>query len=553
MFFITTDTSTSVDKLFSRIFSFHPSSERKMNTIVVKRKNLNAIFYNCQKVEFGAYTVIICGYVFPKKDETLVSSLKKVVQKKTAADALNGNFNLIVFNKDCKENNPFFIIGDRYGTIPVFFSQEDDTIKISSVLHLLLLNRENDFNEQSLLDYLCLGYTLPGESLWNAIKMLPKDKLLTVSSSCLILENRESELNEKNKSTVSSSFISLKECAFIFCETLRDIITDEINFMDVGCMLLTGGSDTRVLLSCMSDEQRNKLLYLTYDHPRWSNTNNDLLVAKLIAKELNLNHKAYSNYGEKDQIKLPQTALETQYVIDSNSSRYISGQFGSELFGGASFDKSLFLDYFFSRRIDDLKNKLLNSLVTVELYQEIGSPWNRLKWKILSMDSVSKEASFIWQMLLRSQFTQIYSRANVNSFIIPSKFHFCGGVLPYIDTRIIDFFLRCPREFLLNYSLYEYILIHFSDKRLREIPFHSNMMKFVETLKKTDKTEPVLKNVGTYSGCNYREYFERKFNPLFFDGTFLSELSNRDSHRLPEPFLSRICDLNCFISGIQSR
>lgn len=550
MFFVTTDTGIPVDKLFSRIFHFDHSIEK----IVIKTDNVNALFYNCQKVELDTQTVIICGVAFPNKNETLKSALRKVVQKKETKGILNGNFILVVFNKDSEKNNSFFIIGDHHGTIPCFFSQKNGIIKISSVLHLFLLDKENySFNEESLLDYLCLGYSLPGKPLWHGIEMLPKEKFLTVfpdkGQFTFKKDQRENGIYED-----TVPFQSLKECATVFFETLREVINDEINSLEVRRMLLTGGSDTRILLSCMTHEQRNKLLYRTYDSPHWSSTNNDLLIAKLIAKSFNLRHESRSNSQDiKKAVSFPQSDKEVQYTVCRNKIKWISGKFGSELFGGASFGEYLGLDYYFSKRIDHLKDKLLSSLITLQLYESLGSPWVRFNQMVLSINSKSREAAFISQMLLRSQFTSIYSRNNVNTFLIPSRSHFSDSVLPYIDTRVIDFFLRCPREFLLNYSLYEYIFVHFADKRLIEIPFHSNMMRFVESLPKMTKEEIVTKNVGTKSKCNYKSYFENNFNPSFFTDTFLNRLSREDSWKIPEPFLSRICDLTCFLLGLQSK
>ena len=558
MFFITTNANKSVDKLFSRVFDFIYPMEKKTNTITIKHNKLNAVFYDCQRVELSTHTVLINGNTFPNENEPLESTLERVVQQEAEADILNGNFNLIIFNKSLIEDTSFSIVGDRHGTIPCFFSQADNVITVSSVLHLFLLDRENyNLNEQSLLDYLCLGYTLPGKSLWHIMEILPKEKILTVSPNKenLAIKNKYNE-NMSQMEKDANSFRCLKDCATVFFETLKKVISDEINFINVDYMfmLLTGGSDTRMLLSCMNNEQRDALMYSTCDNPYWSSSNNDLLVAKLIAKTFNLRHEAYSEPEDENTIiRLPQSNREIQYPIYGNKVKWINGQFGSELFGGASFDGSLTLDYLFSERIDSLKSKLLNSFITPQFYKNIGSPWNRLNQKILSMDSINKEGAFISQMLLRSQFTSIYSKNNANAFIIPSRFHFSGVILPYIDTRIIDFFLRCPREFLLNYSLYEYVFMHFSDKKLIEVPFHSNMMKFVESLPKMDDNEMVIPNVGTESGCNYKEYFEQNFTPNLFEGTFLDRLSHTDGHRIPEPFLSRICDLNCFLLGLKNR
>lgn len=550
MFFITTDTSLSLENLFSRIFQFIYPIEKKENTKIIKQPHLNAIFHNCREVELETYKVFISGKAFPEKTETLPSALKKTIQRGTGEGLLHGNFNLIVFHKNMEKNNSFSIIGDHHGTIPCFFNLENKVIRVSSILHMLLLDRsENFIDEQPLLDYLCLGYTLPGSSLWRSIEILPTHNVLTVFP-----DKKHLTMENKNQPQSLSPFDSLEEAASYFFDKLKEIMNDNINNLKPKYMLLTGGSDTRVLLSCMNEEQRKNLIHRTHETPVWSNTDNDLMVAKRIAKTLDLHHESYSSHPQAKEVeaitKTPQGHREIRYnIVDDRRLGYITGQFGSELFGGVFFDESLSLGYVFSKRLDSLKNALVGSLITPQRYNQIGSPWARLNQKVLSINSISKEGAFVPQRLLRSQFTSMYSLHNVNTFIIPSRHHFFHSITPYIDTRTIDFFLRCPREFLLNYNLYEYILTHFSEKKLSEIPFHSNMLKFVESLPGIEKNKDI--NIGAKSKCNYREYFENNFSPSLFQGTFLGEFSHKDSHKIHEPFLHKVCDLNSFLLGLQ--
>ena len=553
MFFITTDTKVSTLELLSRVFEmFQPPylEEQRGSIAVVKNNNLNAIFHNCKKVDLSEYTVFISGNAFPDKTETLISALEKTIQRGSGKGLIHGNFNLIIFNKGTHKDNgtTFFVISDHHGTIPCFFSQENSVIKVSSILHLFLLDKGHlAFNEQSLLDYLCLGYVFPEESFWSAIKMLPKKKFLNVDlrSKSITLQDRDIETDGKE----ALPFQSLKECASVFFESLKQVIDDEFQFIKVKTMFLTGGSDTRILLSCMSQEQRSRLSYITYDSPSWSGrVNHDSIVAKLLSEAFNLSHTIHKI---KELDWYPQSVLETFYRREGQII-IIKGQYGSELFGGAGLNKSSAEDFTFtfSKTLDILRNKLLKSLITHEHYKRIGSPWKRLNQKVLSIRSVSKEAAFIQETLLRSQFTSIYANKNVHTFLIPSRHHFFWSLLPYIDTRILDVYLRCPREFLLNYNLYEYIFTHFAEKKLIEIPFNSNMMRFVESLSKIKKEAPSDINVKNRS--RYAEFFEKHYSSSLFENTFLKELSNADAYKIPEPFLSRICVITAFLLGLQN-
>ena len=230
-------------------------------------------------------------------------------------------------------------------------------------------------------------------------------------------------LRDEGKTTKLSSFKSLKDCAEVFKENLREVIDDEINLDGTSAMSLTGGSDTRVLLSIMSTEQKNKLTFFTFDTPYWSNYNNDLSIAKLIVKKLNLRHEILSfKPSVKGWESLPQGFLETYYSLKHCHS--ISGMCGTELFGGKFFNNHNFEHYAYGKNTDQLRINLLDKLISFSDYRRIGSPWSRLNKKILSVDSASREAAFMVQILFRSQFTSMYSYYNVNAFIIPYMSHF---------------------------------------------------------------------------------------------------------------------------------
>lgn len=469
-------------------------------------------------------------------------SLEKFILK---GDSIHGNFNLIVFDKHQK-NDSLCVISDLHGTIPCFFSQKNGSINISSTLQLVLLASEDySINEQSLLDYLCLGYTFPEDSLWNAAEMLPKEKKLIVSSKNHVV------LKDKITPPLPSPFRSLEEGAKTFFESLNAVVADEIHFLNANQMQLSGGSDSRMLLSVMNPKQRSKMLFRTYEALLdVSNTNLNSMIAKLISQTFNLHLEIHrvSNKERFNLTKFPQSNRILRYSPDWNKNRWIVGYFGSELFGGAFFHKFEPPEYVFSRRFAWLKNKLLRLLITREKYEKMESPWRKLNQKVLAMDAISKEGAFILQILLRSQFTSIYSIDNGHNFIMPSQNHFCGKICPYIDTRIINCFLRCPREFLLNFNLYEYAFSHFSERKLIEIPFVSSMTGYVESIQKFDKTP----SVETELSCNYNRYLKEYFSASLFEGTFLDRFSNENIYKIHEPFLYRISDLNCFLLGLKS-
>ena len=540
MFFITSDKKVHLEKNFLRIFT--PSVKEEKEEIVIEHKEniLKCVFYNCKKVILDRHTIFISGIAFPSTGETLVSALIKVIQNKCLS-TLNGNFNLIILDKD---NKTLSIVSDRYGSIPVFFSEENRIIKISPAFQFFLLDKGSyEFNEKSLLDYVCLGYTLPEESFWNSIRIVPKKKILLLHpDKCPILLH--DTLTEKNL----LPFRSLKECAEYFYISLKQVIQDEIDLSRTDKMFLTGGSDTRILLSCINEKTRKRMKFITFYSPPWSpNNDNDVLISKMIADTLNLNHEIY-NFQNNNIDNNPYGHLQTHY---SSEAYHISGMFGTELFGGKLFRKrfsDVLEPYIYSDKLDKIK-KNLTSLLSHEDYKRIGSPWERLNKRLFYGDSENREEILMLQTLFRSQFTSLYSCYNVSEFMIPYLNHF-QTILPYMDTRIIDVFVRSRREYLERYNLYEYVLKHFCGKKLLQIPFCSSITSYVEGIKNVSSYIDANEHI---SRCNYKLYFEKFFKSSLFKGTFLNKLSNADSQKISEPFLHRICDLNSFLLGLENR
>ena len=539
VFFITTSSVCSVEELIKAPIYSHGSEK----TEEIKAKNVRAYFRGCQKLELESHIVFIYGKAFPPRGHDLKSCLEKLVKKGTGCELLNGNFNIIVFDK---RDFQFSIYGDTYGSLPVFFSEREGVVRVSSFFELLLQDtRDYRLRESSLLDYLCLGYVLPGESLWESVELLPRGKYLkvnTLKQSVLLKEL----LFKKSQPFYYSS---LKQAGEDFIERIKEVLEDEFNFLDVSQLDLTGGADTRILMSCMSPAQLKRLNYRTFESAFWDDTNYDMILAKQLAQKFNLNHFTVENYAihQPDFFHLSYSSIRDQ---KNKATKSISGMFGSELFGGALLAVDSLLDYRFSERIDKIKDSLFQSLITLSDYKRIGSPWDKLQHRIIYSENPFKEQDLAQQILLRSPWTSVYSKYNVSAFVIPYYYIRSSRVCPYIDTRMIDFFLSCPREFFLNYILYEYVFTHLVDKKWTEIPFYSDMMKFVETFSKIKPEDIVVNDVSAKSACGYKLYFEKYFSASLFEGTFLEKADIKSVNKIPKDILFKICDLNGFMSDL---
>ena len=452
VFFITTDTNSSVEESLRHHYHF----ESNKKTHILKQKNLKAVFIGCQKVELEKHIVFIYGNAFPSKNRDLKSCLEEVAQKGTGQERMNGNFNLIIFNKDDNGNSSFSIYGDRHGSLPIFFSDQAGVIKVSSFFELILQsNRDYRFNESALLDYLCLGYVLPGESLWKSVQMLSKNKCLNVFPlkkqwflKSAVSKNREDRIY----------YSSLKEAGEAFVVKLKETLADGFNFLNISLMDLTGGTDTRILISCMNELQRKGITYRTFESPFWSSTDNDLIVAKKIAEEFNLSHFPVKHMDI--QVNLPVSYLlmrryypEKTFRQGGYPEKTFSGIFGSELFGGAILNTQSALDYRFSDRIDKIKDRLFQSVMTLSDYKRIGSPWEKLTYKITHSKNPFKEQDLVQQILLRSPWTSIYASNNSEVFITPYYYIKYKKVCPYVDTRMIDCFFKLSQRIFIELYL----------------------------------------------------------------------------------------------------
>jgi len=185
-------------------------------------------------------------------------------------EKLKGQFSIVFFNY---KNNQIYLIRDRLGQKPLFYSLQDNNLLFSSNLKALLnLSERKRIKESSLNEYLSLGVVTSPNTLFEDIyKVRPAevivvdvDKKISIQSKNLYWDLKQ----YRNNSDFDSK---------IFYKILTDSLKKRLNADVPVANLLSGGIDSTLLLKLTSDQEPNPNTYSSiqgnkkYNEEKWIN------------------------------------------------------------------------------------------------------------------------------------------------------------------------------------------------------------------------------------------------------------------------------------------
>jgi hypothetical protein len=273
-------------------------------------------------------------------------------------------------------------------------------------------------NKDTALDFLEFGITTKGSSLFRDYETVH-----------LSLYNTYPDIF--NSHSIDQDLKLLAKKIYQSLEASIDTFVRNDSFDAVA---LSGGVDTRLILSILLKNHpsvlHNKYLY-TRVHPNLdSNTDQDVILVKKLAKKFNLNI----------QIEKPKLHSNGYLIRDNQQSKTLSGLWGGELLGGQVRDNQ-------TCQLQSILNSTRNSPLKEVLNNEISS--NTLN------DNTN---FFIYFFLLRN--------SNITSFYqtpiwLKPSFAESVAVTPFLDDHFLSTLTKCPARLLYDYQIYQYILEHY--------------------------------------------------------------------------------------------
>lgn len=185
-------------------------------------------------------------------------------------EKLKGQFSIVFFNY---KNNQIYLIRDRLGQKPLFYSLQDNSLSFSSNLKALLkINGIKKIKESSLNEYLSLGVVTSPNTLFEEIyKVRPSeviifdiDKEISIKSKNLYWELQQ---YSNNKDFDAKKFYK------ILNDSLKKRLIADVPVAN----LLSGGIDSTLLLKLTSEHKSNPNTYSSiqsnkkYNEEKWIN------------------------------------------------------------------------------------------------------------------------------------------------------------------------------------------------------------------------------------------------------------------------------------------
>ncbi len=319
---------------------------------------------------------------------------------------------------------------DDLGLGLFYYTETSDFIVFCSEFEpLLSLIPDFAINAEAVHEFLSQGMTLGNKTFLEEIQMSAPGALLR-------LTERQDVLWSSKSFRAARTDLSLEEAADYGYVLIKNEVRQIFDQKEIKALALTGGSDTRLILSCLSAEERRERLFWfnTAFHEKIAKVGYDLEVVRMLELEykLKLDTDLFPRSAGPSPI---QPAKNFQRISDDDYRHFtLTGMFGGEILGG-------------------------------QAHVALG----------LSAPSF-ETANFCISQFCRSFATSIYHDADslpeFDRLWRHPHYFFYTRESPFWSVDLIKFILSLPPEYYLNYRLYQKIYERHAADFLK-IPFHS--------------------------------------------------------------------------------
>lgn len=234
--------------------------------------------------------------------------------------SVKGKYNIIYYDKNL---NKLRIKGDRFAMFPLFiYENEKYFIFCNDYEYLIPFIKGNSiYSVDALYEYFLFGSPQNNKSIFKDIRLLAPGEQILIHNDILEIKRDPSISIHMNRNNID-------QIAEEYFFALKDEVNQSLVWNPEIMISLTGGADTRMILGCISEELRHKHSFFTLrSHFVNDEENQDLIIAKLLAKEFNLNHSVLSMPDFYDIEELNNKFFE---CVRENLPVFISGFLGTE-------------------------------------------------------------------------------------------------------------------------------------------------------------------------------------------------------------------------------
>lgn len=444
--------------------NFTLNGNRQTESIVFDRcsffyeKSDNAkIFISTDTFCFFSGVISFENSTLPCLQNSTIDSLIELLKNPTDHNLskLEGAFRVIHYSN---KSGKLTVFNDKYGALPVFFAKQNGClIACSEYEPLISQSGEIKLNHSAIAEYFALGATLGNKTFVKGIEMLPPANIITANNGELQLKSYWS-FNEFRTQSKPPSPLE-------FFTTFSKVNQEYIRSGIAPLCLLSAGADSRLILSTMTEDQRQKCSFYTSNLSILKeDEDQDVIVAKLLAKKLNLNHKV-------DKISAFEYPFDLSYFENDRKKRdkqAYGGWHGGEFLGGYCIKAAPIQTSLNAKAIHEKLKNIFSFWFRLKINNHSFIPYN--EQHLLSQKS---SIHFYLKQMLNSFFSHIYGGSR-GFWLQPYQLS-NHGLSPFWDSRIISSILSLPVEELKEYTFYNEVF-QFCDPVFTEVPSNSPLV-----------------------------------------------------------------------------
>ena len=412
---------------------------------------------------------------------------------------LNGMFAFAVWDNQQKT---LFIVRDRLGIKPLYYTQTEDGIAFSSELKSLLTLDELDrtIDKDQIYLYMHYGYIPGSQTILKNIQRLEPGHLMHISASGVTTKNYWQLEHEPEQDRGESTYI--EEFKHLFDDAIQLRLRSDV---PLG-ILLSGGLDSSAVVAQLSQHstQQLKTFSVGYDYGREFNESN---YARIVAQEFNTQHEEHFMTPQRFLDLIPEfiwhmdepvteaAAISLYYLsqkIKNQVTVVLSGEGADEMLGGYDIYKyfSWIQQYrklpysvrklLIEKPLSVLGNKKINKYITlaqdelVKTYMGVSLYESEMIHNVLTpsfLDDVDE--SIISRNLANYHNPNIKDPLNQmlnfdtktwlvdNLLIKADKMTMAPSLelrVPFLDYRLVEFCGRLPTHYKINQGNKKYLL-----------------------------------------------------------------------------------------------
>ncbi len=391
----------------------------------------------------------------PGRHELAASLLQGYVQHgANLTPPKNGTFGFLAHDA---ERGELVLGNDAFGFHPLFVLETPDFVAVASeaepLAHLVPGGRELD--PDGVAEFFVFGSTLGGRTLIRGVKNLDAATVVTFTKG-----DTKRRVHDTLEVQVDRN-ATFEQHAKRVADAFKAAVQRRVQRYPEALASLTGGADTRLILSCTTPEQRKSMRFVThYIVEGKADDDRDVVIARMLAQKAGLKHTAEHRAGAREHFS-PQgfQRLRERPV----QPEHIHGVWGGEYLGGAAVDVALFP---VERITRDAVQQRVQQLLSPELRRAIVDPYDTLQAEYARCKAGNREFQFWIGMFARPFLTHLYfgsAGLSSGSWMWPWAQNL-RLTSPFQDADFLRALLAVPFEYVSGYRLYnELYRAHFTE------------------------------------------------------------------------------------------